>query len=164
MKITDNFTYYDPPSIICKISGVSNIAEQIKDLLIQYKNNNINVISYNWRASVETAVIELSKKYNLDGWDGYDASPISKDSTLVAKNFLQNLPDWVIPPEVVPEPTGDIAFEWNKRDIVFSISFRHNKLIHAGILGTEKNHGETSFIDEISPTILQILSKYFTKN
>jgi hypothetical protein len=154
----------EPSSIICKISGASDIAGYISNLLMKFKEQDINVISYNWRAPVETTVVELYNSNNSSGWDGYDAHPISIDSTLAARNFLQSLPDWVMPPDVVPEPTGDIAFEWSKNDVDFSISFRSNKLIYAGILGTEKSHGEIKLLNEISPTILQILSQYFTKN
>jgi len=47
-------------------------------------------------------------------WDGEGGSPIVRETVNAAIHLLHALPVTLPPPEISPEPTGEIAFEWYK--------------------------------------------------
>lgn len=47
-----------------------------------------------------------------DGWDGYDARPLSIAAYTDALSFLRLLPTNFYAPDIVPEPSGGIGLEW----------------------------------------------------
>lgn len=47
-------------------------------------------------------------------WDGHGANPVNAESFLRAKSFVENLPNDVKKPAIVPEPDGDAVMEWTK--------------------------------------------------
>lgn len=101
-----------------------------------------------------------------DNWDGYNAKSISYETYLEAKNIilildtsLSNFPM----PEILPEPDGDIAFEWNDtwgQTFVFSID--DNKTInYAGLFGPNKVHGSEVLQGFIPRSIINNLSRLY---
>jgi hypothetical protein len=47
-------------------------------------------------------------------WDGHGANPINAESFWRARSFVENLPNDVEKPELVPEPDGDVVMVWTK--------------------------------------------------
>ena len=47
-------------------------------------------------------------------WDGYDALPISENTVARAICFLELLDPSLGIPDIVPEPTGEIGFAWER--------------------------------------------------
>ena len=47
-------------------------------------------------------------------WDGYGANAVNAESFWRAKSFVENLPNDVEKPELVPEPDGDVVLVWTK--------------------------------------------------
>lgn len=105
---------------------------------------------------------ELYKEYSLPDWDGYDAQPIPKAAYEEAKRFLKMLPSGIPMPEVMPEPTGSIAFEWYQtpeRVLVASISGNHT-IEYAGLFGNgNKSYGAEGLKDVVPNTFLHLLCR-----
>ena len=70
-----------------------------------------------------------------ENWDGYGALAVSPVVLFEAIRFICALPQRLPTPEVVPEPTGDIGFEWNYgKNRTFVASVSGTKLInYAGL-------------------------------
>lgn len=57
-------------------------------------------------------------KLNKEGWDGYNACPIERDSYLNARKIVMNTPDSILRLwNVFPSPNGTISFEFKERGI-----------------------------------------------
>ena len=52
------------------------------------------------------------ESYNIRGWDGYDADPISSRTVETARSLNRLIPLTVRNPDVAPGPDGTIGFEW----------------------------------------------------
>jgi len=111
-------------------------------------------------APQSTALAELArvaKACSQRGWDGYDARPISQRTQRNARAFLENLPIWLQAPEIVPEPDGEIAIEWDLGpNRIFSVSVGDAaQLQYAGIFpGGVERHGVEPFEGVVSTEIL----------
>ncbi len=90
------------------------------------------------------------------GWDGYDAIPISERTIDNALNLARLLPDGLPLPEVIPEPTGEIALEWYRdKTHVFIISIGDNNIVsYAGLFGKHIQAHGTEYIDDHIPQAL----------
>lgn len=98
----------------------------------------------------------FSECYETD-WDGYGAQPITIATYHESVRFLNSIPSWLEIPEIVPEPSGDIGFEWNfGKNKIFVVSLNGtNKLVYAGILGAgNKAHGVEVFNGALPRTII----------
>ena len=57
-------------------------------------------------------------KLNKEGWDGYNAFPIERDSYLNARKIVMDTPDSILRLwNVFPSPNGTISFEFKEREI-----------------------------------------------
>ena len=107
---------------------------------------------------------ELYKEHSENNWDGYGAERISPGAFIEAKRVAEMLPQDLPEPDVIPEPNGDIAFEWyrSKRK-VFIISVDGSSVInYAGLYGrVSRVHGSEYFTDEIPANILEKIYNLF---
>ncbi len=108
---------------------------------------------------------EVYSECSEEGWDGYDAYPITEAAYIEARKFIESLPlTSTIPmPEIIPEPNGDIGLEWSKGDRqVFVASFNgNNEIVYAGLFGTNKTHGTEYFGDSIPSKIMENLKTLY---
>lgn len=155
----------EPPAIIWQLKmGVSPESRTIQDLLNDARRHARQPISRSWQTFLKDNVREVSKRCAHEGWDGYDASPISTTSALAAVQLIDRLPENLQEPQVVPEPDGEIALEWRSgKDLLFSLTVTGPTLIYAGIIGSNRKYGEERFFDELPQTIGETLSGYFRK-
>jgi len=118
--------------------------------------------SFGWRACLEQKILEMFTSCTKPGWDGYSASPITERAKQAAITAINLLPDGVEIPDVVPEPSGEFALEWNpKKKLALSITCAPDRFIYAAILGTNKFHGEGLNYGVLPEEIQGILSRYF---
>ena len=97
-------------------------------------------------------------------WDGYNAKPIALDAYLEARSLIASFPLSLPLPEVVPEPTGEIAFEWYKdKHHVFVISVSGNNIItYAGLFGKlSKTRGTEYYTDSLPSIIIENIQRLF---
>jgi hypothetical protein len=83
------------------------------------------------------ALDEIARTCSVANWDNDGAVPISQAAILEAKSLLVSLPSTVDIPEIYPEGTGSIVFEWNKSRnyrYVAAISGK-GKIEFAGLFG-----------------------------
>lgn len=158
--------YEHPPAIIWQINeGISSESRAIQDLLRSAKEHASKPVSQGWQTFLKDRVQEVSIECAQKGWDGYDANPISKSSKVWALRVIDQLPENVQDPSIVPEPDGELAFEWNLgKDRIFSVTVSGARLIYAGIVGANRRfYGEEKFINELPQSIASTLSNYFLK-
>lgn len=158
--------FEQPPAIIWQVNeGISPEARTIQDLLQIAREHANKPVTLGWQAVLKDQVKQVSARCSEEGWDGYDANPISKSSKLWALRFIDQLPGNVQEPTVVPEPDGELALEWNLgKDKIFSVTVSGPRLIYAAIIGaSRKLYGEEKFINELPKTISNTLSNYFLK-
>lgn len=103
-----------------------------------------------------------------EGWDGYDAHPITIEVFFEAKRAIERLPlaSHIPPPEIVPEPTGEIGLEWYRdRRLVFVASVTgHNEIFYAGLFGPNKVHGTEYFGDVLPSVIMENLRRLYPRS
>lgn len=153
----------EPPAIIWQLKGgISPESNTIQELLDEARQHTRQPISRSWQTFLKDNVREVSKRYAHEGWDGYDANPISIASTITALQVIDQLPENLQEPQVVPEPDGEIALEWRTgNDMLFSLSTSGSTLVYAGIIGGNRRYGQERFFDELPQTIAETLSNYF---
>lgn len=99
----------------------------------------------------------------VQGRDGYGAHPVSPLALREAKQLLEVLPKSLLPLEVVAEPHGGIAFQWqlaNGRSLVVSMNGTKT-LEFAAIYGpVDQDLGKRSFAGLFPPSILDLISKF----
>ena len=108
---------------------------------------------------------EIYRECSEEGWDGYDALPITGSAYVEAKRLIESLPltSFFPMPEVVPEPNGEIGLEWYRKSrLVFiaSVSGR-NEIVYAGLFGANKTHGTEYFGDSLPSVILENLKRLY---
>jgi hypothetical protein len=99
---------------------------------------------------------------SVDGWDGYGAKGVSSATYGNARAFLETLPTTTPMPDVVPEPDGEIAFEWDYGPWrILSVSVGPTGLLsYAALYGrTSKVHGTEQLIDKLPGAIAVCLDR-----
>jgi len=153
------------PAIICPAPGVSEESRIIQHSLERFLAESRRPVSFAWRDLLLGEVGEIVQSCSTEGWDGYDAEPVSRESGLHARQLIGLLPDGIQAPNVVPEPTGDIGFEWFRgNEKHFTLSISGPAMVYAGIFGgSRKRYGEERFFGELPDEILDILTGYFSE-
>lgn len=146
-------------------SGISPDSEKIKSKSREAFQHNQDTASSLWRQSALSEVHEILLDCSKEGWDGYDAEPITYDSFVAALEIINSLPEKVVPPCIAPEPSGEIAMEWRiGNQILLSISVTGREIVYAAILGGgSKLHGQERYFDSLPSKVLEILARYFRK-
>jgi hypothetical protein len=152
------------PSMFWLSVGVSAESKTIRKLVRDYRADRRRQASFAWKDILAGEVSEILQNCSVQGWDGNDAEPVSPDSAESALELIKNLPEGMNLPAVVPEPNGDIAFEWCTDDRRhFSLSVTGPTLVYARIFGgSSRQYGEERFFGAIPRTILEILARYFS--
>jgi hypothetical protein len=129
---------------------------QIRELLNEIKSDRRSAASAPQSVTL-AELARVAKACSQRGWDGYDAQPISPQTQRNARAFLEDLPMWLQAPDIVPEPDGEIAIEWDLGPgRIFSVSIGDTgKLHYAGLFkdGVER-HGVEPFEGVVSTEVL----------
>src|SRR3972149_10128081 len=78
-------------------------------------------------SDLELSLVQIFFECSVSDWAGYGPKPISKDALYEALDFISMIPKSFQLPEIVPEPNGEIGFEWN---------FGENRILVASVKGT----------------------------
>lgn len=104
----------------------------------------------------------LASECFAEGWDGYAAKPITAATCDRVQAFIDALPSWMAPPDIVPETDGEIAVEWDfGPHQIFSVSIGEKGPVHfAGLFGLNKErHGAEPFQDSVPEDIFSYISQ-----
>lgn len=98
-------------------------------------------------------------------WDSEGSEPINEQTFLEALTLLDQLPPDLPLPEIMPEPAGNVAFEWykGKKNIyVISVGGK-NHIEYAGLFGAHsKTYGAEYFSGELPELILSHIIRLFS--
>ena len=153
------------PALICPAPGVSEESLIIQKCLERFLAERRMPVSFAWRDLLLGEIVEIVQSCSTEGWDGYDAAPVSPESGGRAEQLIGLLPEGIQAPNVVPEPTGDIGFEWFRGNGKhFTLGITGPAIVYAGIFGGScKKYGEEHFIGELPEEVLAILTSYFSE-
>ena len=153
------------PPVFWPAEGVSKESEIINSLANEISTERRRPASFAWRDLLFAELSEVMQTCADDGWDGYDAEPISQESASSAAQLIQLLPESIQIPSVVPEPSGDISLEWRTEDQKhFTLSIMGPALVYAGIFGgSSKDYGEERIFRALPRKILDILTSNFSE-
>ena len=120
----------------------------------------IMVIEHHLReAWAKVALSTVLRECSQENWDGYGALPVSEAAYSEAEKLLRLLPLDIPIPDVIPEPTGELAFEWRNRDRFFLLSVGgSNTISYAGIFDKGeggKTHGTVRFRESLPDDIIE---------
>jgi len=151
--------------IMWSLEGVSKESQRISEQLSEFWSRQRVLASSAWRDSLLDEISQISESCGQQGWDGYDAEPVTGESALRAAQLIGLLPNGIQAPTAVPEPSGDISLEWrtdNQKH--FSLSVSGQSLVYAGIFGgSSRAYGEERFSCVLPPTVVEILTGYFAQ-
>jgi hypothetical protein len=145
--------------------GVSVDAQRIYDMLGR--------VAQHWVGSATgqicfaeplMALNQIYQRCQASNWDGEGADPILLETVLEAHKLFSLLPSSVPTPELLPESTGAIAFEWYRgRNRVYVISVCGRKSIEfAGLYGLGNEvHGKVNFEDCLPVAIQDHLQELY---
>ena len=144
--------------------GFGDEVEKLKEYFKGIVNEFRNTETLGRSDEVLQSLDEVFDECSVEGWDGYDALPITKCTYNEAKRLIESLPLTTFPiPEVVPEPSGEIGLEWYREErqvFVASVSGR-SEIVYAGLLGVNKLHGTEYFGDLLPSEILDKLKRLY---
>jgi hypothetical protein len=94
-----------------------------------------------------------------EGWDGYGAAPVSKETFGYALFLIESLPPGFPTPEIGADSDGHLNFEWynDPRHLVSVSISPEGKLYYAALIGEEKKHDSVPFTGEIPKKICDII-------
>ncbi len=147
-------------------TGTAGVSDESKLVRKMYRNaisHFFEPISEAQRV-VETlhALNEVYEGCHEEGWDGYDAKPVTEDTIVEAARLVLLLPLSVPAPTVSPEPTGEIALEWYKdRQHVFAASVGGKSIItYAGLFGPDnRSYGAEHLGDSLPSPIVENINR-----
>ncbi len=138
------------------------IAGDVQEVLIDGGTQTTEPISLNWKDLLVDEVLDIAVSCQKEGWDGYDAAPISSEAVASAYNLIFSAPDSIRPPEAVPSPDGEIVFEWHNGRYRMSVMPSGEELIYAANLGPNNVESGRKPLSWGWPrSVLNILSDYF---
>ena len=141
---------------------------EVKDLKRFYEEDIVSKLKITETLGyIDEALQSLNEVFvecSEEGWDGYDALPITKNAYIEAKRLIESLPVTSFPmPEVTPEPNGEIELEWyrEKRQIFIAGVSGRNEIVYAGLFGVNKAHGTEYFGDSLPSVIFENLKRLY---
>ena len=136
------------------------------DYDLQYHKGNPMKHTYKIRVDdvgnpYEQEISTIIDECSVANWDGYDANPIDQDSIQHVMRFLQKLPSNITPPELAPEPSGDLTMVWSRRGYQLIIGIdATGQIAWGGTSGCGRVYGDAKFENEIPEKTLNVISSF----
>src|SRR2546425_13193373 len=106
-----------PPGIDQRADhAVSRQSELLRRLVSRVEEHLSLPLSVGLERHLRERLAEVALATSAPNWDGYSASPVKREAILDAELFIRVLPRSVRLPDIVPEPAGDLGFEWRGRE------------------------------------------------
>ncbi|MEI6730109.1 MAG: hypothetical protein WCL30_02525, partial [Pseudomonadota bacterium] len=101
------------------------------NLVYNDARKNDYTIYKNQISNITNTISDYFISRNYEGWDGYDAVPISilsRNVALQVVNSFYDIINNIIKPEIFPTQVGGFSIEWKKNDRVFAIDIENKEL------------------------------------
>lgn len=142
--------------------GVSTASYGLEMHAQLIRNHTEDAVLFGWKTLLRQDLMAAYLACSKEGWNGYDALPINEQTISAGREFLELLPDNLMPPEVIPEPTGKISFEWrNDVGAILVIAVDAQSIAFAELIGSKKRYGEAQFIAVLPDDMKKPLLDYF---
>jgi len=143
--------------------GCSETYDRLAKKVLETIDDATRPVSLGWRRHLSDQAKTLGHECSRQGWDGYEANPILPEAVSRALLLIELLPEGTEIPELVPDPVGEISFEWSDRhDRILSVTPRKGVLVYAAILGHDHTqYGKAPVRDSWPAEIQSILTRYF---
>ncbi len=143
--------------------GLGQASKELRDAIRKCHAHANQPLSLGRKNYLRDRALELGDACAKEGWDGYDATPISSEDIARALLLIDLLPEWASPAELAPSPEGVISFEWHSaQDKILSVTPQKGLLVYAAALGTDHTqYGKVPILDSWPTDILSILAKHF---
>jgi hypothetical protein len=144
-------------------AGFSDAFAKLQEAARESRVHASEPLSLGWKRYLRDRALELGSTRSKEGWDGYDANPISSEAVARTLLLIDLMPEWVPYPELAPSPEGEISFEWySSREQILSVTPQKGLLVYAAVLGSDHTqYGKVPLLDSWPTDILSILSKHF---
>jgi len=108
---------------------------------------------------------ELYERCSQPGWGGYDAMPITENTYNEARELITLLPTLCPPPDVAPDPSGHVSFEWYRSPRkVLVVSVNGTKVMtYAGLFGSAKISGAEPYDKSLPKSIIDSLAQLYSQ-
>lgn len=138
----------------------SENSNELKDLIdSRFADMGSRSVTWERGSQLIQELLETFSECSTENWDGYEALPMKQEAVLEAVRFVANMPILMPDPDIVPEPSGDIGFQWSfGEDRILTVSFEgRNILTYAAILGSfeRTKYGKEYFNDSIPQEVVQ---------
>ena len=166
MKVAYESTRFSLPASF----GSAGVGETLGIIVNDFKaisNNYLLTISGQRFNPVRRALSDILEECGEDNWDGYGARPITSQAYFEALRFIDLLPDDLPLPDVVPEPRGQIGFEWRREHgSIYVIALNGKNLIsYTGLFGAgNEAHGTENFTEFMPETIIEHFNRLYLVN
>jgi hypothetical protein len=109
--------------------------------------------------SLKDIILEILHECSTGDWDNYNAEPISSKVVHEAFKFIELLPIDINMPDVIPEPSGCIALQWQKSKAhLLSLTITPEGMVsYAFIFGKSEGCGHIQFFDDLPKIIANML-------
>jgi hypothetical protein len=147
----------------CAVSEDSEIIQKSIEEIRRLGRGSITGQSLDY---LHNSLWEVYKECSENNWDGYGAEAISPEAYFEASKLIESLPLDLPFPEIVPEPSGAIGFEWeNDKQDRFIVSVKGQGIIsYAGVFGPSNEAcGTEYFLDLLPSEIVHHLYRFFKK-
>jgi hypothetical protein len=145
-------------------TGSSDVSMRLQEIIENTFRDLRNSVTWSRTCEPLGELRETFAECAENDWDGYGAKAITAATYDEAIRFLNSLPSDIALPDIVPEPSGEIGFEWNNganKILAVSVSGT-NVITYAGILGKgNKAHGTEIFNDSTPANILENIRRIY---
>ncbi len=125
---------FKEPLLCSGRTGVGDDASLVVEKLSHARNLRHRTAS---SPDVSAEIAACYADHALSNWDGEGACGIELGAMFEALRFVEDLPESLPVPEVLPEPDGGLALEWyGAPNLVFIASFKgKGTVVYAGMFG-----------------------------
>jgi hypothetical protein len=152
-----------PPALYAPTFSTGRSDEPLRRVLCETKRE-LHSAASSAQSLALTSLARVMDECCRSGWDGYGARAIS--GAVVARTiaFLNALPASLTSPEIIPEPDGEIAVDWDfdsKHQLSISIG-ESGPLHFAGVIGEDYGqprvrHGTEPFEGVVGGDLLRYI-------
>ncbi|MFQ5754324.1 MAG: hypothetical protein ACE5HI_20250 [bacterium] len=144
--------------------GFGTVVNGLKEFYNQVVNEFRNTETLGRMDEIRQSLNDVFEECSQEGWDGYDALPITEDAYYEAERLIKSLPLTSFPmPEITPGPNGEIDLVWyrSKRLVFIASVSGKNEIVYAGLFGLNKANGQEYFGVSLSSAIIANLKRLY---